>query len=387
MFRKFVNWCIGFRRYKVRNVFSKDISRLLTISNAESVLKNENDYIFFSFPTSEGKYFEKLLLSNSIEYEMTEHGLMYLLKKYKKRPGILIGMILFVIMLETSRSFVWNIEVVNNNDIPSNEIISELKSLGFGIGTYIPSVDFDKLHTDLLQSDRRLAWVAVNMFGTHANVEVREALLASPAPDEDTPYNLIAAEDGIIESIDIYRGTKQVTVGEPIKAGQLLASGIVETPNGFNLVHARGVVKANVGRSIRIEIPLKRDKKIYTGKEYREITLKFLGFSFKVFKSTGNSPTNCDIIESERKLCFFGIFEVPIILHEKISREYEFSNETITPEAAKVEAFEKLQAECALADGELASREINAGLNGDTYIISCKLRIIKNIAVESKIYR
>lgn len=387
MFRWFVNWCIGSRDYRIDPGNAKRAAALLVKSGAQGAMRSEDGWLCFSLPLPEGKSFEKLLSARGIAYEATEHGLIRLLGRYKRRPGILIGLIIFFAIITVSRNYVWNIEVEGNSEVSASEICGELESLGFRVGTYIPDVDFDRLHSEFLQSDRRFAWVSVNMFGTHATVEVREALRPAPVPDEDTPYNLIAAEDGIIDTVYIYRGTKLKSAGEPVKAGELLASGVVETKTGYRLVHARGEVKASVKRGIRVEVPLERDKKVYTGREFRESSIKILGFSLKIFKSTGNPSSTCDIIDRERKLCIFGVLEVPVTICERVSREYLLETEQLTFEAAKAEAFEKLRSECAEIDGELASREVSAGLEGGVYVIDCRLRVITDIAVEQEIYR
>ena len=40
-----------------------------------------------------------------------------------------------------------------------------------------------------------------------------------------------------------------------------------------------------------------------------------------------------------------------------------------------------------LSDGELVSREIESGLADAKYVISCKLELLRDIALESEIYR
>lgn len=387
MIAKLIDRCIGVRYYKIDCRYSGKVAMLLSKYSVQTELNSNGGHIKFSLVSYEGKRFERILTENRVEYEMTEYGLFKFLSKYKYRPGIFIGMILFLMILSLSRNIVWEIDVSGNDTVLADEIISEMDSLGFKVGSYIPSIDIDKLQVDFLQSDRRFAWVAVNLFGTHATIEVRETMEKPFTLDNDTPHNLIAAEDGIIESVDIYSGTKQVNVGEAIKCGELLASGIVEVGDGFKLIHARGTVYANVGREIHIEVPLCKTEKIYGERRVCELTLKILGFSFKIFKSNGNLPINCDIIESERNVCFFGRFEVPIKVVETVEREYTFAENTLSVDEAKAEAYRKLKAECANIDGELVSRDVYSRLEGDNYIIDCKLRVIKDIAVEAEIYK
>ncbi len=389
MFRWFVNWCMGSRDYRVPERHADCAASLLITSGADPRSMREcGGCLCFTLPLPECAALERIFASRGIEFTITrERGLRFLLRRYSKRPGILVGLLIFFVMIGAGRQFIWTLDVAGNENVSANEILSELESLGCRVGTYIPGIDFDRLHSDFLLADRRFAWIAVNLRGTHATVEVRESLTPPPVPDEDTPYNLVADEEGFIESVDIYRGAKTVSVGDPVRKGDLLASGVVETKSGFKLVHARGVVKARVRRSIHIEIPLEREKKVYTGREFAEKSLKILGFSIKVFKSTGNPPATCDIIDRERRLSVFGTIELPIVLSERVLCEYELSPETISGETARSEAFAELRDECSRLDGEIVSREVEAGLDGGVYTIDCKLAVVRDIAREIEIYR
>lgn len=387
MFRWFVNWLIGWSDYRVSPECARCVAGMLVSSGLQVELRSEDGWLCFSLSRPEGKNFEKLLAARGIEYKATGHGAGKVIKRYRNRPGILIGLALFFLMISLSRNYVWDITVEGNKKVSGGEVIAELGELGFREGTYIKGVDFDKLHSEFLQADRRFAWIAVNMFGTHATVEVREAMRPAPVPDEETPHNLVATESGVIESLEIYRGTKQVNVGDPVREGDLLVAGLAETKFGNMLVHARGIVKASVMRDVRVEVPLEREVKEYTGREFRESSIKILGISLKIFKSTGNPPSNCDIIYRERKLSVFGVLELPMTLCEKVSREYIYTRETLTEEEAKSEAFRRFRSECSELDGELAGREVSAGLDGGVYVINGRLRVIVDIGRECEIYR
>ncbi len=388
MTRWLVNWFIGRKDYRIPPSCANAVARLLLRSGTDGAMHSEDGYLCFSLPLPKCRAFEAVLCGRRISFEASEHGFHELFLRFKRRPGLLLGGLLFLFIVLSSRGYVWRIDIVGNDRISREELIAELSEQGFELGTKISEVDFDLLHTRLLQEDRRLAWISVNMLGTHAFVELRESELPEKAPDESQPYNLTASEDGIIESIDIYRGSKAAEVGEPIRKGELLASGVMETPNGFKLVHARGVVMANVKRELKLEIPLEYERKVYTGREFKDISIKILGFSLKIFKNIVTLPSNCDIIEEEQRLSFMGVIELPVIVSERTAREYTLEAARLTPDEARRRAFAELRKSCSELDGELAYRELSAGLSKDeeSYIIDCRLRVITDIAVETRIY-
>ncbi|MCI8388542.1 MAG: sporulation protein YqfD [Clostridiales bacterium] len=391
MLTKLINWCIGSRDYFVPAGNEDRAARLLVSSGANfRSLKRKADGLHFSIPLPDCEPVEFIFKKQQIEIvRLHEHGLNKLIRRYRHRYGIPIGIGMFFAILGISGQFIWSINVVGNDLISSHEIIEKLDELGCGVGTYIPNIDFDKLHTDFLLSSQDFAWVAVNVRGTRATVEVRETTHSQLAPDEDTPYNLVASEDGIVKYIEVHRGEVVTEVGALVRKGELLASGVVDSIGQVRLVHARGKVLAEVKRNILIEVPLERQVKVETGNEFCEKSLKILGFSLKFFKNTGNLPIECDKIDMERNLRFFDTVEVPVSIHETVWREYEYVTETITEEEARAEAYRQLRSEySAQIEGcELLSREISAGRDGDKYVIECRLGLLADIAVESEIYR
>jgi similar to stage IV sporulation protein len=391
MFFGIINWFIGSRDYFIPDDNADKAAALLVSSGANfRSMKRKEDGLYFSAPLPDCKPIERIFNAQNTSFTcICEHGVKRLIRRYRRRFGIPIGIGMFLAILWLSEQFIWSIEVIGNENVSSQQILASLDELGCGVGTYIPKIDFDRLHTDFLLSEKEIAWIAVNVRGTYATVEVREIVRNPPVPDEDTPYNLIAAEDGIVTYIEVHRGTVTTEVGTLVRKGELLASGISETPDGFRMVHARGKVLAEVKRDIKIEVPLDTVKKVETGNEIIDKSLKILGFSLKLFGNTGNLPEDYDKIEREHNIRFFDMIEIPVAIHETVYREYGYEPETLTEEEARAEAFRRLRAESAkiLEVGELISREIKAGFDGKAYVIECRLGLIANIAVESEIYR
>lgn len=391
MFVGIINWFIGSRDYCVSDADADRAAGLLVVSGANfRSMKRREDGLYFSLPLPDCVPVEKIFQGQGIGFtRICEHGVKRLVRRYRRRFGIPVGIGMFIAILWASEQFIWSIDVVGNETVSSAEILDRLENLGCGVGTYIPALDFEKLHAEFLLSDDDIAWVSVNIRGTYATVEVLEIKRNAPVPDEDTPYNLIAAEDGIVTYIEVHRGTVSTEVGMLVRKGELLASGITETTGGFRLVHARGKILAEVKRDIKIEIPLQKMKKVETGNEFIEKSLKILGFSIKFFGNTGNIPSECDKIERENFIRFFDTVEIPVALHETVWREYEYVPETLTEEEARAEAYRQLRTESAKAlEGcELISRDLRTGIVGEAYVIECRLGLIADIAVESEIYR
>jgi similar to stage IV sporulation protein len=87
--------------------------------------------------------YSRMVIPDKIDVEVVrEVGLPHLLHRYRHRPGILAGLLLFIATLCISSMFIWNVEIEGAENIPEEEIIGKLEELGCGVGSFIPSIDF-----------------------------------------------------------------------------------------------------------------------------------------------------------------------------------------------------------------------------------------------------
>ncbi len=390
MFAKLVFWLIGSRDLKIESAHAGIAIDILSESGANvRKLKAHDDYLTFSLPLYDCEPISRILSRHNIRLEIVrEHGLFYLIKRYRHRYGIPLGIGMFAAILFLSEQFIWTIDVVGNSQIPSAVLIERLGELGYGVGSYIPGIDFNTLHNQYLIEYDDIAWMALNVHGTAATLEVRETIKNEPIPDEGKPHNLIASEDGIISHMEIYKGSAVARQDELVRRGELLASGIMELKHSLELVHARGRVLAHVKRNFHIEVPLKSTVREPTGYEYCEKYINIFGKSLKLFGKSGKIPSEYDIIESEHQLCFFGEIEVPISIRKIVYREFEQTPVLLDEASAKSQAYARLREEYEKlpADCQLISREITAGMLDGAYVIDCKLVIETDIATEVPIY-
>lgn len=391
MIVKLTRRIMGSRDYHALPEYADDAARLLISSGVDHRnMKRRENGLFFTLSLSDGVAFERLCMNHGIKLTIIrERGIKHLAERYKRRIGIPIGIVLFVTILLMSEKFIWEIRVVGNETVPAESIISELSELGCGVGTYIPSIDFDFLHNEYLLRDDKLSWISVNVRGTVATVEVRELEVPEiKAPPSGVPCNLVASEDGLITEVEILRGSPVIKEGTLVKKGELLASGAQDMKHGIKLTHAEGRVMAEVIRHINVEVPLETTVAMATGREYSEKYFNFFGITVKFFENTENMGAEYDKIEKEYPLRFFTLGEVPVSVTETIYLEYEHIPLSYTEDEARAEAYRQLKTECekALADCELLSRQTSAGLFDGVFRIDCELTVLKDIAVKSPIY-
>lgn len=311
-------------------------------------------------------------------------GIPVYYRRYKKRYGIYVGMVLLVILLIISDDFVWRIDVVGNETVSNEEIKSALSELGFCEGVYHRDIDFDVLHNRFLAKSKDIAWIAVNMHGNVATVLIKEYA----KPDKEVKgavANVVAAEDGVITQVSVFDGRAAVKIGDAVSEGQLLISGIMEYPGAeTRYVYAKGEVYAEVERKISVSVPLTRQKKQQTGGVEREYGIKI--FSREIFfgrKGRIESDV-CDTITMYKELTLFGSVPLPLGLIVTEHTYWEYVTETVSADSAAAMAYtEYKRAFIDAADGvTLLSYQTTGGMNeaGDAYVIEATLRVIEDIA-------
>lgn len=197
------------------------------------------------------------------------HGLPHLLSRYRYRFGIVVGGILALALIFLAHNVVWDVRVTGNERVTSSAVIETLKEYGFGVGSYIPSVNTDKLENRILIDSGEISWISVNIIGTVAEVQIREVEGDKKEKDEIRPANLVAQKAGVIEEVRIFRGKVMVGAGQYVEKGDLLVSGLYDSKQqGFRYTRAAGQVLARTTSEFFIEIPYEYNAICYLEEEY-----------------------------------------------------------------------------------------------------------------------
>ena len=208
---RFINLC-SVRKIKIRNI--KIYENTLY---AETSIKNY-------------KKLKEISRLSGMKIRATDkRGLPFFAAKNKKRIGLLIGLLLSVIFLIVSTQFVWSIEITGTQEANKRIIQTELEALGLYIGAPKKKINTYELADKAMMSlSGEVSWLAVNIKGSTAVVEARDYIKWREDETYREASNIIADFDGLILSIDVFNGKKEVSEGSAVKKGDLLISGIVE---------------------------------------------------------------------------------------------------------------------------------------------------------------
>ena len=143
-----------------------------------------------------------------------------------------------------------------------------------------------------------------------------------------------------------------------------------------------GRILAKTTHTFSIEIPLKKEVKVYSEDVKEQKTLNFFGKSIKLFANSGNVGTSCDIINYEYILDPLGLGALPISVSVEKNFPYTMELVDIDEATARELAYLELRAliEREIPDAQLLKKTVYGELLEDSYILECTVVCIEDIA-------
>ncbi|MFA6947404.1 MAG: sporulation protein YqfD [Eubacteriales bacterium] len=320
-----------------------------------------------------------------------ERGMPSLLRAAARRPGMIVGALLFAAILQLSTYFIWDIEVTaaDSDDgayVDERAVIKSLGELGCGVGTFIPGYDFFELSNEYVAKNPDTAWISVNVSGTRAEVELRTRLSRPNITATSPPSNLVASRDAYIEYYTVFAGAPVIKPGITVKKGELLVSGVVEGKDGSSrIVRSLGHVYAQTRHVLSVEIPYEFTRTVMTGRSECYKTLNIFGKRIKCYINNEILYENYDKIVSEDRAVLFGFVYLPVTLETETVNERTEETETLTQDAARDEGIARLNRMLAdeLSGAEIISRSFTAQFGEQSVTITCDAVVFEDIAQET----
>jgi similar to stage IV sporulation protein len=193
------------------------------------------------------------------------HGIPFILDKLEKRKFFAAGLIGFVIGIYLLSSVIWQVRVEGNETIQTEDILNAAKQQGiYRMQWKYRLKDPETLSRNLQSTLPGIAWVGVELQGTHVIIKVAESKLPEQKP-LSSPRHLVAAKNAMVTEIFADKGRPLVKPNTYVRKGDILISGLIGDGPNRQIVVASGKVKGLVWYTPKIEVPLTQTYKVYTG--------------------------------------------------------------------------------------------------------------------------
>lgn len=164
-----------------------------------------------------------------------ETGLLRHVRPYRLRIGILIGLAAGCGFLYWSNAYVRSIVISGNQHISDTEILNALSDLGIACGTPVRDIPFTYAEQRMRLAVHDIERIALRHRGGRLIVEIVEERDAPEVTLPRTASNYIAAVPAQITDISVLGGHAVCSVGEAVKPGDLLISGV--DTDKFGITH------------------------------------------------------------------------------------------------------------------------------------------------------
>lgn len=200
-------------------------------------------------------------------------GIPFIAFRYRKHYSFVAGVVLCMAFIYICSLFLFNITFSGNSSLTTPVLTRYLESIGVKNGCRTACIDCNDIEKKMREDFDEITWVTAAVKGNHLYISIKENdSFEGEIKSTEIPQNIIASDDGTIESIITRSGTPLVKKGDNVEKGQVLVSGIVNICDDSGEVIAKRGVTADADVLIKTEmiysdeLSEKYENKVFTGK-------------------------------------------------------------------------------------------------------------------------
>ena len=261
-------------------------------------------------------------------------GLYWAFKGMLRRPVLVIGIFLIIMLTIFLPTRVYFIRIEGNSMIPTKLILEKCEQCGISFGASRRLVRSEKMKNALLEAIPELQWAGINTSGCVATVSVRERSASEIPRKENGVSSIVAVRDGIITECTVIKGNAVCRIGQAVKAGETLVSGYTDCGISIKATRAEGEIYALTQHVLTAVTPENYQKRTVKTRQEKKYFLIIGKKRINLSKGSGISDTTCDKISLESTLTLPGGFALPVILVTEVWTFYDCSE--VSPEEADI---------------------------------------------------
>ncbi|MGF7143966.1 hypothetical protein HNQ56_002396 [Anaerotaenia torta] len=309
-------------------------------------------------------------------------GLVFLLHRYRKRIGFFAGVLLCMVLIYILSLFIWDISILGGSKYTPEAMLYFLETNHIQTGIRKKQVNCQEIEENIRLAYNDIGWVSAEIRGTRLIIKITETNMPAPAREALAPSHMVATKDAIVKKIITRSGTPMVKIGDVVKKGDILVSGILSIMSDFDEVLRKEptVADADIRCSSYYDyqdaFSMTYIHRNYTKKEKKGYYINL--FEKKLFLyNPSNSYAMYDIIVNEKALHVTDSFYLPFRYGTITTREYEEEKRKFAEEEAISRARERLNRYLnRLAENDVIIKENNVRITIENNKCIAKGRIL-----------
>ena len=311
-------------------------------------------------------------------------GFPFYFHRYKKRKMFFIGLLLGILLVYYMSLYIWDVQITGQYSHTEESIVEYLKNEGVFAGVKKDHINCTRIEEMLRKKYEDIGWVSAEIRGTRLLIKVTETNMPEPYVTATGPCHIIADKDGIVISMVTRTGTPKVSIGDVVRKGQVLVSGVVDVMGDDQTVIKKGAVVADADIIIKTyynymdKLSLTYFHKEYTGTSNHYYSLFLFGHEFYLlnpFKNYDKYDYSDHLVE-EKDLRLNENFYLPVKWTSITNKEYKLVEKTYPETEALELATEKLNryiSELEKQNVRVIENDVVFTLSNDEIIASGKL--------------
>lgn len=292
-------------------------------------LKYQDDYFEACIALWDYKKIKQPLKKTHVHIQIINRsGLPFIMHKYRKRKMFIGAVVLFVIAIYFMSLFIWDISLSGGYSYTDIEITNYLQSIGVYEGIKKDNINCEDIEAKIRNNYKDITWVSAELTGTRLIIHIKENFDEIDTKNlSNEPQDIVATSDGEIVSIITRTGTPMVKIGDKVKKGDVLVSGVVNILDDSKeiktteYVASDADVYAKVDYQYKNQFSLKYNEKIYTGNTKSGSYLQI--FDYRIGTYYFNKYDLYDLYKKENQLHLFDSLYLPIYYGKENMNEYE----------------------------------------------------------------
>lgn len=323
-----------------------------------------------------------------ISIEIVEFdSVMKSIKKYRFRFGIPIGIILSLFLCFYFSNTVMVIEINGNSAVKNNTILSVLSENGLKKGVFLSDIDYNLCERKLRTSISKISWSAIRHTGNRIVVDVTEIVDTPQIVQKRVPCNVIADKSAQITSVSVYSGQLMRIVGDYVRKGDILISGLSDNESGHTAVyHSMGDIIGIYDENITFTQPLSVCESVPSDNIKKQRYLDIFNVQIPLFIGK-NKFKNYSLDSSYENFRLFGK-SLPLGIKKDIITETNTSQITYSAKDAEKIIMEKMfiYEKNFLSDVKILDRKILKSVNENEITFNVTYSVEGNIGISNDIF-
>ncbi len=374
--QKIKNYCEFHIKGLNQERFFNDLSKFCVVQDISRYERNKTS---FKVPLRQCRKVKKLILNSGFEIiKQAKRGVLYKLFSFRKRYGILTGIVLCVVFYFIQLPLIWQIKIEGVSEELSGQVRSFILD-NFEMNKV--NIDTKEIEISLRNEFQNLSFASVIVVGQSLVVNAKEGL----DPNEMTgEFEAIVSEyDCKIVKIKLIQGTLAVEAGDVIRKGDVIVYPyIIDSYGKEKKVEPKVEVTVECwieGQTTHLDEEILKRR---TGNTYVQTNLELFGQT--IYSHNNNLPfQNYEREESEKYFSTNNI--LPFVFRKITYYETEYvtikqSYESVRANkiaSAREKALQKLQEYDIITE----ERYVETSANG-VYYVTYRLTTIKEFSIK-----